>query len=138
MSQVVMDRGPVADQLNLAAAGVAVNNVSLTTVLVTGPVLLIATACITGGAAAQVVEIRIRRNGAALAHGAARANAAIALITELTAVAVVPDAAVGDVFDILALGGAGADQDLLINDAQLVMIGLPHGSAIAPQATATA
>lgn len=138
MSQVVMDRGPAAQQVNIAAAGVPINNISLTVVGKGGPVLLIAEAAILGGAAPEVCEIRIRRNGAALDHSVASALVPITSRHQLSATAVVPDAAIGDVFDILALGGATADQDIDANAAQLTMVGLAASSAIAPQATATA
>jgi hypothetical protein len=137
MAQAVMDIGPAAQQGPIAIAGEPVNNISLTILAQSGPVMLIAKVRFDGGALGENLQAQIWRNGVVVpgAYSAAQVPVA-AYRTLLIAIAAVPDAAPGDIFTIQVFASTNTAV-IPADNACLTMLGVPAMNALAPQAGPT-
>jgi len=137
MAQAVMDIGPAAPQLNIPIAGEYINDIILTHLGIPGPILLIGKCPIQGGALAEIVSLRIYRNGVEVPgswsqFGIAVANSRVTL----TAFAAIPDSTTGDVYRLFVTASASA-ADIATDNATLTMLGVPAQHSLAPQAVPT-
>jgi len=138
MSQVVADIGPAAPQGPIPAGGATVNNISLTVLDHPGPVILIGSAVLTNAAVPETVTIEIQNAGVTIPDQAVGSTFIAGALAngQVTAVAILPQAAIGDIFTLWVTSNLGGSI-LAINSAQLTMIGLPAMHPLAPQAVAT-
>ena len=118
---VTQDIGPTAQQNNIAPGGEYVNNIAITATKA-GHMLLIAKVSFASLAANETVQISIDRNGAPVTGGSAKHFTATAQqYRTLNAQAGITDAAINDVFKILALSSSGT-ADIPINLANLITV----------------
>lgn len=137
MAKQVLDVGPVANQLNIAAAGAAVNDIAVTIAAAPGPVLLIGRANFTGGGLASTVSLEIRKNALAFTNpNMATGGVTVALAAVDLTTFQVDIAAIGDIYTLFARTSA-SDGDINAGLASLAIIGLHPAHAQAAQPVGT-
>jgi len=119
--EVTQDIGPAAQQLNIAAAGVYVNDISITATKA-GHTLILAKVDWFNLAIGEQLAIFLHRNGAFLPGSRAyRTTHAAEILDNLTAICAITDAAIGDIFKIFVTSSTGT-ADIDVNAGTLIIV----------------